>query len=93
MSSVLVNLSIDGLPDQLRHEKIAVFLSDAHEHLSPKFREDALRMSDKVLTVPVQQQESANLLLVVSGFICEAFDLLQRRVAIHKHFHNPGTFR
>ena len=92
---MLVNPPFDGPLAQLRHDIVAVFLSDAHEHVSPVFHGDPvrIRMSDKVLSITVQQQELANPVLVVSGTILEALDLLQRCIAIQKHLHDPGTDR
>ena len=58
------------------------------------FHGDALWIRDKVLSIPIQHQESVHLVLVIHGFKCEALDLLQRLfVAIQKHVHDPATDR
>ena len=63
---VLVAPSVDGPPDELRHEEITFFLPDAHQHVSPMFHWDARCSSNKVLSVSVQQQESANPMFAVN---------------------------
>jgi len=78
-------VTFDGPPDELCHKEVAFFLHDAHQHVSPVFHWDARSIRDKVLSVPVKQQESANPMFVVNGFIPKTLDLLQRSVAIQKH--------
>ena len=94
MMSLNSCVTFDCPLDELRHEIVAIFCPDAHQHGSPVFQWDATRrILYKVRSVPIQQQVSAYPVFVFHGLVRKTLDLLQCSVSMAKKLHNLAADR
>jgi hypothetical protein len=70
---------------------VAFIVADPHPNVFPKCNEDAACVFEKAMTVPVQSQKSAGLLVMLTRRVFNSFDSLKFRVPLSKHRHDGSA--